>query len=321
MDRAALISSLQTTSHLRHSFSAAELAELAQHLSPESISSGETVMRQGEPADSMIFILEGSVQILEGERKIAGIRAGDFAGESLFSDTAIRNADVQAVENTVIATFSIHNFNQFLSDNQKLALKFRDFFKTIGLLGSTEPGRPLPGSAPLSRPDCPQQHERGADGVLPDPCRQAGPVPLIATGTTGSLLFKKTGLLLTRKVASGPLGGDQAIGTLISTKNICGVIFFAIRSPPIHTTPISKPSAASATSIKFPLAPIPTVGKPSSTTCWRGKAINRPSLTMFWRPTPKARARWWKPADPQRGSSGRRQSPLQLGAGGLQRIG
>ncbi len=50
--------------------------------------------------------------------------------------------------------------------------------------------------------------------------------PLIATGTTGSLLFKKTGLLLTLKVASGPLGGDQAIGTLISTKNICGVIFF-----------------------------------------------------------------------------------------------
>ena len=50
--------------------------------------------------------------------------------------------------------------------------------------------------------------------------------PLIATGTTGSLLFKKTGLVLSRKVASGPLGGDQAVGTLISTKNICGVIFF-----------------------------------------------------------------------------------------------
>ena len=50
--------------------------------------------------------------------------------------------------------------------------------------------------------------------------------PLIATGTTGSLLFKKTGLVLSRKVASGPLGGDQAVGTMISTRNICGVIFF-----------------------------------------------------------------------------------------------
>ena len=74
-------------------------------------------MRQGEPADCMIFILEGSVQILEGERKLATTSTGDFVGESLFSDTAIRNADVQAVDDTVIATFSIHNFNQFLSDN------------------------------------------------------------------------------------------------------------------------------------------------------------------------------------------------------------
>ena len=50
--------------------------------------------------------------------------------------------------------------------------------------------------------------------------------PLIATGTTGTLLYKKTGLVLSRKVASGPLGGDQAVGDLISTNNICGVIFF-----------------------------------------------------------------------------------------------
>ena len=70
MDRAALINTLQTTSHLRHSFSGAELAELAQYLSPESIRSGATVMRQGEPADSMIFILEGSVQILEGSENL-----------------------------------------------------------------------------------------------------------------------------------------------------------------------------------------------------------------------------------------------------------
>ena len=50
--------------------------------------------------------------------------------------------------------------------------------------------------------------------------------PLVATGTTGSLLFKKTGLIFSQKVSSGPLGGDQTVGKTISTKNICGVIFF-----------------------------------------------------------------------------------------------
>ncbi len=50
--------------------------------------------------------------------------------------------------------------------------------------------------------------------------------PLVATGTTGLLLYKETGVVLSRKVKSGPLGGDQAIGTMISTNNICGILFF-----------------------------------------------------------------------------------------------
>ena len=32
--------------------------------------------------------------------------------------------------------------------------------------------------------------------------------------------------MLSRKVTSGPLDSDQAVGTMISTKNICSVIFF-----------------------------------------------------------------------------------------------
>ena len=38
-------------------------------------------------------------------------------------------------------------------------------------------------------------------------------------------------------MASGPLGGDQAVGTLISTRNIIGVIFFqrpTLTSPHPH---------------------------------------------------------------------------------------
>lgn len=50
------------------------------------------------------------------------------------------------------------------------------------------------------------------------------------------MLYKKTGMCLSRKVASGPLGGDQAVGTLISTQNIIGVIFFRdpLSSHPHH---------------------------------------------------------------------------------------
>jgi methylglyoxal synthase len=49
---------------------------------------------------------------------------------------------------------------------------------------------------------------------------------LVATGTTGELLYKEAKIFLSKKVKSGPLGGDQAIGQMISTDNILGIIFF-----------------------------------------------------------------------------------------------
>ena len=50
--------------------------------------------------------------------------------------------------------------------------------------------------------------------------------PLVAKGTAGELLYKEAKIVLTKKVKSGSLGGDQAIGQMISDENICGVIFF-----------------------------------------------------------------------------------------------
>lgn len=48
---------------------------------------------------------------------------------------------------------------------------------------------------------------------------------LYATGTTGKLLIESTGLTITRK-KSGPLGGDQEIGSMVANGKIDVVIFF-----------------------------------------------------------------------------------------------
>lgn len=51
---------------------------------------------------------------------------------------------------------------------------------------------------------------------------------LYATGTTGTMVMGETGLKITR-MKSGPLGGDQQIGSMVAEKNLDMIIF--LRDP------------------------------------------------------------------------------------------
>ena len=51
---------------------------------------------------------------------------------------------------------------------------------------------------------------------------------LYATGTTGTMIMGETGIKITR-MKSGPLGGDQQIGSMIAEGNLDMVIF--LRDP------------------------------------------------------------------------------------------
>lgn len=56
---------------------------------------------------------------------------------------------------------------------------------------------------------------------------------LIATGTTGTLVMGETGLKITR-MKSGPLGGDQPIGSLVADNKLDLIIFLR---DPLHSLP------------------------------------------------------------------------------------
>ena len=237
MDRNDLITTLQHEANLKHSFSNEDIAILAQHMSVKTFDDSAILMRKDEPADCMAFVISGRVQIIEDERQIALLTTGDCFGESMFSEEATRIASVQALETTKVGWFTIHDFHDLLETKQRLALQFREVFKAVGRARTEQ-------HAAETYTDKRKYLALIAHNNMKESLMEFCSIhthkleqfPLIATGTTGSMLFKKTGMCLSRKVASGPLGGDQAVGTLISTQNIIGVIFFRdpLSSHPHH---------------------------------------------------------------------------------------
>ena len=134
---------------------------------------------------------------------------------------------MQALEDSITARLTCLDFHNFLQKDQTLALKYQKFFNEISKVYKEQ----IAGESFVNKQEYLAliAHNNMKSSLMEFCSTQSNKLeqfPLITTGTTGSLLFKKTGLMLSRKVTSGPLGGDQALGTMISTKNICGVLFF-----------------------------------------------------------------------------------------------
>ena len=227
MDHNTLVKTLQNEGNLKYSFSGNEIEALCQWMMIETIKQTETLISKGSPADSLVFILSGLAQSLDDNRQVDLHSKGDFAGDSLFSDRSTHYLNVEALEDSILARLTCHDFHNFLQKDQTLALKYQEFFNEISKVRREQ----LAGESFVNKKKFLAliAHNNMKSSLMEFCSMQSNKLeqfPLIATGTTGSLLFKKTGLMLSRKVASGPLGGDQAVGTMISTKNICGVIFF-----------------------------------------------------------------------------------------------
>ena len=68
------------------------------------------MVRKGNPADSLVFILSGLLQYIDDDRQVGLHAKGDFAGDSLFSGRSIHNVNVQALEDSITARLSCHDF-------------------------------------------------------------------------------------------------------------------------------------------------------------------------------------------------------------------
>ena len=218
---------IQKASDLSDTFSEDEIHMIARYFTLKSFANDEELISIGQPADALMLVVQGHARVIAGDTQRAVFKEGDFFGENMFSDEGTRNATVQAIGSAKVAIFTLEDHEQLMRHSIKTAIRLRDYFKAVKrerdetskAQSYVDPTKYL---ALIAHNDMKESLAEFAKTHVDE----LKILPLVATGTTGMKLYQDTGLVLSRKVASGPLGGDQAIGTLISTNNVCAVIFF-----------------------------------------------------------------------------------------------
>ena len=227
MNAQAIAQQLVSTAELSKYFSVEEIETFSRYLKPRNIDANETLMSEGEPAICLMYLLSGKVRVLAANTQLNSIDIGGCFGESMFSDQGTRTASVQAVEKSVLAEFTLEDYSSFIAHNSSLAVKFKNYFIAIKARRDDEThGLLYRDHKKYLALIAHNEMKKSLADFVKLHVEDIGRFPLVATGTTGMMLYKETGLVLGKKVASGPLGGDQAIGTMVSTDNICGIIFF-----------------------------------------------------------------------------------------------
>jgi voltage-gated potassium channel len=103
---------------------AGEIADIMRLLRSQTIESGGTIARRGEPAHSMYFIAAGEVEIDLPEQRLR-LGAGHFFGEIAVLRRARRSANVSAIGRTNLLILDAHDFRALMARQRHLATRVR----------------------------------------------------------------------------------------------------------------------------------------------------------------------------------------------------
>jgi len=88
-----------------------------------TISAGVEICRQGEPGDTMFVVVEGTVEIVRGDRLLGTVGPGEFFGEMSLIEKAPRAATARAKTDCRIATVDEKRFLFMVQQTPYFALE------------------------------------------------------------------------------------------------------------------------------------------------------------------------------------------------------
>jgi CRP-like cAMP-binding protein len=99
-----------------------DLEQLDREITTSDAAAGSTLFEEGDPADGVAAILEGTVEILKGGRSIATLGAGSVLGElSVFLPVAARTATARATSEVRMIKWQADDVQGRLARHERLA--------------------------------------------------------------------------------------------------------------------------------------------------------------------------------------------------------
>jgi len=103
------------------------IQRLVREMQPQRVDAGEVIVRQGDAAERFFVIRSGSVEVLEGTRRVRTLETGECFGEVGLMATARRTATVRAITDTNLLTLDRPAFDRLIRDEPSLRDRLAEF--------------------------------------------------------------------------------------------------------------------------------------------------------------------------------------------------
>ncbi|MEW5847797.1 MAG: cyclic nucleotide-binding domain-containing protein [Myxococcota bacterium] len=122
---------LQLAQRLRKSplfqgMSSQDLGRLLRRARPRPLRAGEVLMREGEPGEHFYVVVRGALKVTSGDRALARLGPGEFAGEVALVSQKPRNATVTADEETLVLELGREDFFTALAADFSFGMRVSD---------------------------------------------------------------------------------------------------------------------------------------------------------------------------------------------------
>jgi hypothetical protein len=116
---------IEELKHMRRSFPDVPSETLEREVERTKVRrflSGQTIIREGDPADSFFILTRGAASVRQngpaGEREISTLKPGDFFGEIGLLSGTVRNATVRATAPTEVLELDAEGFRDLVESSQ-----------------------------------------------------------------------------------------------------------------------------------------------------------------------------------------------------------